>query len=49
LSKRTKLYTALAYVNVKDGLDTPLAGSKFDKGFTSGNTTGLDLGIVHSF
>ena len=49
MSKRTWLYGALGYVNVKDGLNTPLGGSTFNTGFTSGNSTGVDLGIRHSF
>lgn len=49
MSKRTWLYGALGTISMNDGLDTPLAGSKFNSGTLSGRSTGIDLGIRHSF
>jgi predicted porin len=46
LSKRTALYTTYAYVKNRDGAASSLAGSTTA---VNDNSTGLDLGIRHSF
>ncbi len=49
LSKRTAIYTTVAWVKNKDGAASALNGSSFGAGVVNQNSSGWDLGVRHSF
>jgi predicted porin len=49
LSKRTALYATVARVRNNNGAAVAIGGSAIGAGLASSNSTGLDLGIRHSF
>ncbi len=49
LSKRTAVYSTVAYARNTNGAATALGGATFGTGVVNQNSTGVDLGIRHSF